>query len=55
VFPLLLLHLVEFATVTKDADGAVVYHVFSKAELEQLIKDGADMLKALEPSAAGDI
>jgi 20S proteasome subunit alpha 3 len=46
----------EFATVTKDADGAVVYHVFSKAELEQLIKDGAEMLKSLEPpQAAGDI
>jgi 20S proteasome subunit alpha 3 len=49
----------EFATVTKDKDGKVVYHVFSKAELEGLLKDSDAMLKEQkkkqEMESVGDI
>jgi len=34
----------EFATVTRDASGTVVYHVFSKEELEALLKRSEPML-----------
>jgi len=48
----------EFATVTR-VDGKVVYHVFSKAELEQLLKDADAMLKEQkkkqEMESVGDI
>ncbi len=48
---------VEFATVTRDADGHVVYHVFSRTELEALIKEAEPILKAAEAevAASGDI
>lgn len=36
---------IEFSTVTKDKDGKVVYHVFTKQELEDLLKKAEPMLK----------
>lgn len=44
----------EFATVTKDADGNVVYHVFTKEELEALLKKAEPMLQEARV-AEGDI
>jgi 20S proteasome subunit alpha 3 len=44
----------EFATVTRDADGKVVYHVFTKAELEGLLLKAEPMLKEARVSE-GDI
>jgi len=46
----------EIATVTRGAEGAVDYHVFNKSELEALIKDAEEILKAsAETQASGDI
>jgi len=49
----------EFATLTRDADGKVVYHVFTKTELESLLKDASAMLeeqkKKAEAESTGDI
>lgn len=44
----------EFATITRDADGTVVYHVFTKQELEDLLKKAEPMLKEAR-DAEGDI
>jgi 20S proteasome subunit alpha 3 len=44
----------EFATVTRDAEGKVVYHVFTKAELEALLQKAEPMLKEARV-AEGDI
>jgi len=44
----------EFATVTRDAEGKVVYHVFTKAELESLLQKAEPMLKEARVSE-GDI
>jgi 20S proteasome subunit alpha 3 len=43
----------EFATVTRK-NGKVVYHVFTKAELEALLKEAEGVLKT-EKSTEGDI
>jgi len=47
----------EIATVTRNAEGEVVYHVFTKAELEEVIKDAEAILKEAEAAnaAQGDI
>lgn len=45
---------IEFATVTRDADGNVIYKVFSKAELEALLKD-VKIEKDKDQETAGDI
>jgi len=44
----------EFATVTKDKDGKVLYHVFTKEELEALLKKAEPMLQEAR-EAEGDI
>jgi 20S proteasome subunit alpha 3 len=44
----------EFATVTRDDEGNVVYHVFTKDELEGLLKQAEPMLKESRV-AEGDI
>lgn len=44
----------EFATVTKDAEGNVKYHVFSKKELEDLLAKAEPMLKEVR-DAEGDM
>jgi len=46
----------EFATVTRDAKGQVIYHVLEREELEALLKRADSMLKAeAEKESAGDI
>jgi len=46
----------EFATLTRDDKGHVVYHVLTKEELEALLKRAEDMLKAeAAKESAGDI
>lgn len=37
---------VEIATVTRDASGQVVYHVFTKEELETVLKEASAILQA---------
>lgn len=44
----------EFATVTKNESGEVVYHVFTKEELEDLLKKAEPMLQEAR-AAEGDI
>ena len=46
---------VEIATVTKNKDGEVVYHVLTTKELEGVLKDAEGMLKAQAKAAEGDI
>jgi 20S proteasome subunit alpha 3 len=49
----------EFATLTRNAEGKVVYHVFAKSELEALLKESESMLqeqkKKQEAESTGDI
>jgi len=44
----------EFATVTKDEGGGVVYRVFTKPELEELLKKAEPLLKEAR-DAEGDM
>lgn len=44
----------EFSTVTRNAEGNVVYHVFTKAELEALLQRAEPILKEARVSE-GDI
>lgn len=44
----------EFTTVTRDADGNVRYHVFTKAQLESLLKE-VNLEKDKEQETSGDI
>jgi len=44
----------EFATLTKDKDGIVQYHVFSRVELEGLLKE-VKLDSQKEPETSGDI
>ena len=37
-----MLSIVEFSTITKDEEGNVVYHVFTKAELKALLDEAAE-------------
>mmetsp|Transcript_26556 Transcript_26556/g.37804 ORF Transcript_26556/g.37804 Transcript_26556/m.37804 type:complete len:255 (+) Transcript_26556:33-797(+) len=45
---------VEISTITRDANGEVVYHVFSKKELEDLCDRAEPLLKA-QKDAEGDM
>mmetsp|Transcript_12633 Transcript_12633/g.14217 ORF Transcript_12633/g.14217 Transcript_12633/m.14217 type:complete len:192 (-) Transcript_12633:188-763(-) len=42
----------EVATVTKDEAGNVVYHVFTKAELEELLEEAKEMLAEVAEEGA---
>lgn len=44
----------EFATVTKDEDGNIKYHVFTKPELEELLQTAEPVLKEAR-DAEGEI
>ena len=46
---------VEISTVTRDENGKVVFHVFTKAELESLLKRAEPLLKELKDSESGDM
>lgn len=48
------LRAVEFAVVTRNAEGEVVYRVLPKPEVQELIK-AANLEKDKEPEAAGDM
>lgn len=45
----------EFATLTRDEQGNVIYHVFTKAELQDLLSKVDLTDKDAEADAAGDI
>lgn len=45
----------EIATITKNAEGNVVYHVFTKEDLEAILKDAESVLKEQAATAEGDI
>lgn len=46
---------VEISTVTRDENGKVVFHVFTKTELESLLKRAEPILKELKDTESGDI
>lgn len=46
---------VEISTVTRDEDGKVVYHVFTNAELESLLKRAEPLLKEMKDADGGDL
>merc|ERR1719296_36706 len=46
---------VEISTVTRDEDGKVVYHVFTKAELDSLLKRAEPLLKEMKEADGGDV
>jgi len=46
----------EFATVTRNVERDVIYHVFTKSELTELLKKAESMLKEeAKKESAGDI
>lgn len=45
----------EIATITKNKEGEVVYHVLTTKELEAILKDAEGMLKEQAKAAEGDI
>ena len=49
------LFLVEIATITKNKEGEVVYHVLTTKELESILKEAETMLKAQAKAAEGDM
>jgi hypothetical protein len=52
---MMMMMIVEFATLTRDATtGTVRYHVFTKAELETLLKDADGVLKEARKKAEAE-
>jgi len=46
---------VEISTLTLDENGKVVFHVFTKPELESLLKRAEPLLKDLKDAESGDM
>merc|ERR1740130_952969 len=46
---------VEISTPTRDENGKVVFHVYTKAELESVLKRAEPILKELKDADSGDM